>query len=180
MAREGWSAGEAEKWLVAAGTATNYPGLYETVRTFHPPAPEQLKALASDFPETTRVPDLVAAMVEIDQRFDNLKSVRAAGYVTPKDHPDLQAGREAALLWENYREAQRMPESRERGRDFLSGLRDAETHAKQLETLLRQASSSSNEPPAPPLREELDRAFEALKKNCASCHKRYRNPSRIH
>ena len=30
----GWSPEQAEKWMTVAGTATNYSGLYRTVREF--------------------------------------------------------------------------------------------------------------------------------------------------
>jgi hypothetical protein len=61
MASEGWSPGQAEAWLVAAGTASSYEGLYNTVRTYRRPTAGQLP----DFPETARVSGLVDAMVNV-------------------------------------------------------------------------------------------------------------------
>jgi len=85
MANNGWSSDQAETWLVAAGTATNYAGLYQVVRQFQKPTAAQLRSISSDFPETAKVSGLVDAMVDIDNRWDYLKAIRAAAYQTLKE-----------------------------------------------------------------------------------------------
>lgn len=176
MARDGWSARQAEQWLEDAGTATNYVGLYEMVRNFKKPSVEQLKAVSSDLPEISKVAGLVDAMVGIDERWDNLKAVRAAGYQAPKDHPDIKPANEAVILWEHYREAQRLPDAAQRGHDFIARLKTAERDAREAERLLRSFEAT---PADATLREQLDKAFDASARNCASCHKTYRDPAGI-
>ena len=171
MANNGWTSAQAEAWLKAAGTGSNYAGLYQTVRGFSPPTAEQLRALPSEFPETSKASGLVEMMVEIDERWDHLKAVRKAGYLVPKEQPDILPAHEAVLLWEHYREAQRLPEAARRGEKFLGLLRSAEAIAKEAEELLRQFAAE----PKPELHIRLDNRFDALGQSCSSCHKSFRD-----
>jgi hypothetical protein len=175
MANSGWTATQAESWLVAAGTATNYVGLYDVVRGFHKPSAEQMRAIPAKFPETAKVSGLVDAMVEIDERWDHLKAVRAADYGVPKQHPDLKPANEAVILWEHYRETQRLPDAAHHGTDFIARLKTAENEAKEAERLLRLFASE----PGPETRAQLDKTFDAMAKTCATCHKAYRDPAGI-
>ncbi len=170
-----WTPAQSEAWLKAAGTATNYAGLYQTVREFRPLTAQQLQALPSEIPETSRVSGLVDLMVEIDERWDHLKAVRKAGYQVPKECPDVQPVHETVILWEQYREAQRLPESAQHGEKFLALLRSAESGAKEAEQLLRRFAAD----PRPETRAQLDKSFDALAQSCSSCHKAYRDPAGI-
>lgn len=175
MAKDGWSPEQATAWLSVAGTATNYAGLYDVVRNFKMPSATALRAICSDFPETARVSGLVEAMVGIDERWDNLKAVRAAGYLPSKDHPDLKPAQEMVILWEHYREAQRLPDAAHRGPDFLARLKKAEYEAKEAERLLRLYLPEAK----PDLRAQLDKCFDAMANTCAGCHKSFRDVAGI-
>lgn len=166
---------QAEAWLVAAGTATNYTGLYDVPRKFHKPSAEQLRAISPNFPETAKVSGLVDAMVDIDNRWDNLKAVRAAGYKAPKEHPDLQPANEAVILWEHFREAQRLPEVTRHGAAFIERFAAAEREAKEVEQLLRVWATESKAD----TRAQLDKIFDTIAKSCATCHKAQRDPAGI-
>src|SRR5688572_2963573 len=72
MANNGWTSSQAETWLKAAGTGSNYVGLYQTVREFRPPTAAPLNALPSELPETIKVSGLVEMMVAIDERWNHL------------------------------------------------------------------------------------------------------------
>lgn len=171
MGARGWSTEQAEAWLRVAGTSTNYAGLYEVVRGFTQPAVAALQALPPAFPEIASVSGLVEAMVAIDERWEHLKAVQAAGYTAPKDHPDLNPANEAVILWELYREAGRLPAAAEHGDQFLALLKKAESEAREAESRLRRFESDQSHD----LRASIDSAFSAMGKSCASCHKRYRN-----
>jgi hypothetical protein len=175
LATRGWSSVQAEAWLGAAGTATNYTGLYQVVRDFHMPTTEQLDRLPAEFPETAKVSGLVDAMVGIDERWEHLKAVRASGYQAPNDHPDIQPANEAVILWEHYREAQRLADAAHHGTAFIERLKSAETEAREAERLLRAFAAT----PAAGIRDQLDRSFDAMAKTCASCHKAYRDVAGI-
>jgi hypothetical protein len=175
MAKEGWDAVQAEAWLAAAGTATNYPGLYDVVRKFHQPSEEQLKRLPAEFPETAKVTGLVDAMVEIDERWEHLKAVRTAGYQASKDHPDIEPANEALMLWEHYREAQRLPDAAQQGTQFIGRLKAAEAEGREAERLLRLFTAGKK----PEVRTQLDKTFDSMAKACSSCHEAYRDPAVI-
>ena len=175
MTKDGWTPNQADAWLRTAGTSTNYAGLYDVVKNFKKTSVARLKAASSDFPETAKVSGLVDAMVGIDDRWENLKAVRAAGYLAPKDHPDLKPANEAVILWEHYREAQRLPDAAHQGTDFVARLRTAEDEVKAAERLLRLYANDAK----PELRTKLDKSFDAMGKTCASCHKAFRDVAGI-
>lgn len=175
LADQGWTKPQAVAFLMAAGTATNYTGLYQAVRAFQNPTREQLRTTSAAFPEVAKVSGLVEAMVAIDTRWELLKTVRSAGYAAPKDHPDLQPANEALILWEYYREAQRLPEVTGKGNDLGDRFKHAEAEAREAERLLRLAGKTT----APDLKSQLDKAFDAMARSCSSCHKAHRDPARI-
>lgn len=72
--------------LKLAGTSPAYRGLFESARTAKPIDPQALDRLNADFPESTKIPPLAAAMVAIDQTNEHLKLIAAAGYDHPKDN----------------------------------------------------------------------------------------------
>jgi len=175
LADQDWTREQALAFLHVAGTATNYAGLYETIRDFQMPTAEQLQATPDRFPETARVPGLVDDMVEIDGLWDHLKAIRAAGYRTPVNQPDLQPANEAVILWEHFREAQRLPESVERGPDLLRRFRTNEVEVKEAERLLRLFAGERSSD----IRSQLDRTFDTITQNCAGCHEAHRDFVRI-
>lgn len=67
MTRLDWTREQAEQWLTQAGTSTNYPGLYATVRQWQRPDTSALASVSGDLPETARASDLVQSMVEVDR-----------------------------------------------------------------------------------------------------------------
>lgn len=176
MATAGWSNAKAEAWLKTAGTATNYTGLFKTVRDFHQPSPALLKNLPTHFPEVANLPGLVDTMVAIDGQWDHLKAIRKAGYRAPLDQPDLDPPNEAIILSEHFREAQRLKVATDRGDAFLEKLKSAESRAKSLERLLRRAQTDNSTA----IRAQLDKSTDAVGQSCAACHKVYRDPAPVH
>ena len=81
----------------------------------------------------------------------------------------------AVILWEHYREAQRLPEPVKHGANFLDQLKTAEDEVKEAEQLLRAFSLN----PKPDARAQLDESFKKMGETCASCHKAYRDPAGI-
>jgi protein tyrosine phosphatase (PTP) superfamily phosphohydrolase (DUF442 family) len=161
---------EALEGMRRAGTDPHYRGLFESVSTLRRPTAGELERVPADFPETTRVLALTQVMVEIDDRWEHLKQVRAAGWKTPPDHPDLDPPHEALLLREQYREAARLPQSRQRSEDFRRRLDNAEGRARELEEVLRRGKEQG-----PADRAAAERAFNRAAAACAGCHARYRD-----
>lgn len=166
-----WNRPTAMAWLEAAGTATNYAGLYAAVRHFHRPSPDRLSRVPADFPETSKVPGLVEAMVAIDLRWEHLKAIQKAGYSAPDTHPDLHPAQEAVLLWEQYRESRRLPDADALGTEFKQHLEAAEAQGKALEVQLRAWAST----PSPAIRSQLDDLMRRIGASCSDCHRRFRD-----
>jgi hypothetical protein len=174
MGNEGWDIAKARAWLKTAGTAANYVGLFKTVDDFRAPSVEELKELPSNFPEVATLPGLVEAMVGIDEQWDHLKDIRNAAYQAPKKHPDYDPPNEAVILWEHFREAQRLKEAKDRGNGFLEKLKIAEKRGHEIENLLRTTEADE----LGEGRSRLDNAMNAMNQNCLACHKSYRDPAR--
>jgi hypothetical protein len=172
LAEGRWTPGQAESWLTRAGTATNYAGLFETVRRFRKPTTDELQAARAVFPESVEVSGLVDAMVAMDERLERLKAVQGAAFGIPAGSPDLRPASEARLLAEHLREAARLPESVRRGAGFARRLKESEEEALRLEQLLHREASS----PSAPNRAALARSMDGLARGCADCHREHRDP----
>lgn len=171
MGTEGWSATMSKSWMKAAGTATNYVGLFETIERFQMPSASALKLVPANFPETAEVSGLVDAMVGIDEKWDLMKAIRVEGFQVPKTHPDVRPVAEAVLLWEHFREAGRLPETTRRGAEFMRQLKSAEQEAEVFKNQLEEFISK----PSAETRTKLDRSFDRITEQCSNCHKRFRN-----
>jgi len=156
----------ADDWMKLAGTDPKYSGLINLPKTLVRPSAEELNRISTDFPKAATVPDLTRHMVGIDERWDHLKLVKAAGWKTPPSHPDVDPAHEALQLQEHYREAARLTASSKKGEAFLAMMIEAEASASELEKHLRTK-------PIP-----ADAAAKAFARNqalCSSCHERFRD-----
>jgi protein tyrosine phosphatase (PTP) superfamily phosphohydrolase (DUF442 family)/cytochrome c556 len=152
-------------FMKEAGTAPSYQGLYACVMTATAVSIAVLDATPADFPSVQRARGIVAAMVEVDQAFDHLGDVRAAGWRVPSDHPDLVPAAEAGRLADNLRIAGEDPAARERGKDFLSKITDAVAKATALEdAIVRQAGHA-----------DLEGRYKLVQASCRDCHAKYRD-----
>jgi protein tyrosine phosphatase (PTP) superfamily phosphohydrolase (DUF442 family) len=153
-----------------AGADPHYKGLYAAPQEFHRPTAAELAALPGDFPETAPAAALTQIMAGVDQRWDALKLARQAGWRVPADHPDIDPPHEALQLLEQYREAARLPQMKERPEEFRRWLADAEAQAGQLEQVLRGGKGQQPVDAA-----AAERSFQELKASCTRCHARYRD-----
>ena len=96
MSIMGWTLEGAEDWLRLAGTSTNYPGLYQIVRSFRPPSAIILARVSPAFPEVASTTGLVEAMVDIDRAWKHLKTLEQSEFQTSPEDPDLVPAREAS------------------------------------------------------------------------------------
>jgi hypothetical protein len=151
-----------------AGTDPHYAGLYAAAEQIRRPTREELDHVSDSFPEVAQVPALALLMVEIDQRWDNLKRARAAGWKTPADHPDIDPPHEALQLREHFREAARVGTAKDRPDDFRGKLADSEQAAGALEEALRVKSTPA----------AANKAFGVLRERCSQCHAHYRDVPR--
>ena len=164
MALEGWTNEEGLQALGQAGTSVNYAGLWGDVREFKKPTEAEINTANDKFPASAPIPALAESMVSIDNYFDGIKDIKAAGWRAPAEHPDIDPAHEALLLKEQFREIKRTPQAQAFPTDFMKHLDDAETAATALEAAMRGEDVEAKET-----------AFKAVGENCGSCHKLYRN-----
>ncbi len=164
---EACSASKALEVMKSAGTDARYTGLFRSVEEFKRPTAEELAKAPESLPEVAKTDDLVQAMVTIDHHWDNVKAVKAAGWKTPPDHPDVEPAHEALQLLEAYREVARMPDVAQRPEDFRQYLQKAESAADALEKALRETSDETAKA----------KAFRVAGESCSQCHAKYRDGS---
>jgi protein tyrosine phosphatase (PTP) superfamily phosphohydrolase (DUF442 family) len=156
----------AQDVLVTAGTSPNYRGLYDTVRKARPVSSRTLDQLKVEFHETEAIPPLADAMVAIEHHHDHLKSIAAANWKSPPDHPDLDPPHEALLLSEQFTELLRSEAVAQQPAEFKSLLREGEAAAQDLEALLREEPLDAKRGTA---------SFNKITANCQSCHQQFRD-----
>jgi protein tyrosine phosphatase (PTP) superfamily phosphohydrolase (DUF442 family) len=162
----GCPAAAALAFLRTAGTDPKYAGLYAGVEGMAAATADDWERAGTDFPEVAAVPGLVSLMVGIDERWDRLKLVKAAGWAAPRDHPDLDPPHEAVQLAEHYREAARLEEGKGRGAEFVRMAGEGEAAAAELEQALRTKPADAG---------RAGRAFTRSAAACASCHDQFRD-----
>jgi protein tyrosine phosphatase (PTP) superfamily phosphohydrolase (DUF442 family) len=160
----GWTPDRAEAWMTAAGTDPKYTGLTGLPKSLVRPTADELDRLPVDFPATATVPDLTRLMVDVDARWDHLRLAKAAGWVTPKGHPDVDPPHEAVMLAELYREAVRLSEVKAKGGEFLKQFADAEAAAAELSAAIRGKDADA-----------AAKAFAECQAACAGCHQGHRD-----
>lgn len=155
----------ATAFLRAAGTAPSYTGLYACVAVARPAPPEVLDAAPADFPSIAIVSGMVRTMVAIDLAYDHLKTIRAAGWRVPTDHPDLVPVAEAGRLADLLRVFLDDPDAKGQSTEFLEMLRASAAAATTLEReLLGNAQA-----------DVLNAAFTRVADSCRNCHAVYRD-----
>jgi rhodanese-related sulfurtransferase len=159
-----WTPAEAATWLHAAGTSTNYTGLYRSVLAFHPPDADQLALSTNALPEVAIPRGMVQSMVWIDDCHEQLKSCRDAGWATPVDQPDLHPAHAVLMLREQFRELRRAPATRSRPPGFIRQLHRAEAAAAGLQEALQTGDFSQG-----------NRRFDEISASCRACHQAYRD-----
>lgn len=163
-ASEGWSPDQAVAWLGEAGTSKDYPGLYRAAAGYQKPTAAELAAVKT-FPEITQPSTVVDAMVKLDEHFSNLKLAQKSGWKTPPGHADLSPAHEATMLWEQFQELARLPDTGSRPEAYRAKLAASEQAAAALRKLFKEAANFT----------ALDAALKQISQNCAACHKTYRN-----
>lgn len=170
---EGCGIEDALAWLRKAGTDPRYTGLYAALNLRRPTHAE-LDRVPGDFPETAEVADLAELMVAVDDRWEHLKQVRAAGWKAPPGHPDIDPAHEALQLAQHYRESTRLPTLKGRPEELRGWLADAAAGAQALASFLEVGEQKGRVDAA-----AVERLFREAGAACARCHAKYRDLPRI-
>jgi len=155
---------DAIEGMKRSGTDPHYTGLYASPRELKRPTKEELDRVLAEFPEVSPIPPLAEAMVHLEEHWDRLTAIRAAGWKVPRTQPDLDPPHEALQLREGYHEMSRM--IGKKSDEFQRWLRDAEMEAGTLEKLLRQKEPDT---------EAIEKSYRTSQQACKQCHLRYRD-----
>lgn len=155
----------AVAFMKKAGTAPNYAGLYQCVAEATVVSASALSAASNEFPAVQKPEGMVAAMVEVDVAYEHLQDIRAAGWVTPRDHPDLVPAAEAGRLADQMRFSGEDPRSLAKGPDYAKMLADAVEVASALEAGIVRGES----------KDQLEARWKLVAASCKECHAVYRD-----
>lgn len=160
---------EAVNVLTKMGTGANYAGLWASARTTQQVPLADLKQRKVDFKEIAPVPPIAEAMVHVDEKYDHLKLAQKAGWVKPKDHPDIDPPHEALQLRELLFEMMRTDEFKAKPDDFKKWSVESMEQAESLHRLLKDGPATAE------TKTKSDALMTSLKKGCTDCHKVYRD-----
>lgn len=157
---------EAVGRMKVSGTSPNYPGLYQCTNVALVATDAELDSVSNEFPTHWKTSGFVEAMVEIDDANENLKLIEKAGWITPKDHPDLVPAAEAGRLADHLRNLKDDEYVGAHPGELGQWLMDDATKVSQLEEALVAGNVA---------KEKLSEYFAAVNKSCNDCHTKYRN-----
>jgi hypothetical protein len=152
---------EMRQWC---GTAQKYEGLYQTVATAPMPTEAQTRGLRWDMPAAHPFGGLREAMIQTARHFDNLKLLAANEWKKDPEHPDLDAGNEAAIVHGIFAGANKLDEMKKRPDDFRGWMASTEQDSAALVAAVKADDARA-----------ANQAFGRIKKTCGACHSSYRN-----
>ena len=157
---------QAEAFMHAAGTSASYPGLWACAAEAEVRSEAELNMFAGGLPEVQIVSGMVDSMVEIDKAWEGIKLVRAAGWATPADHPDLVPASLAGMLADHFRVLLEDPSMRLESEELLDEMRVAANLASMLEASLVDPTAAVA---------SREAAYLAVEASCTDCHEGWRN-----
>jgi protein tyrosine phosphatase (PTP) superfamily phosphohydrolase (DUF442 family) len=159
--QSGCSGETALKVLENCGTGKDYKGLWKSVAEYQrPKGDEKFPALV----EVAKVESMTQAMAKMDRTWDTLIRLQKSAWKPTSDHPDLSPEHEALMLGESLRTATRLNVVKDRQEDFWLRMKEAESNTFHLRDAIIAGDNA-----------EAGKRFEAITKNCATCHTLYRN-----
>jgi protein tyrosine phosphatase (PTP) superfamily phosphohydrolase (DUF442 family) len=154
---------QAESVLKTFGTGENYKGLWQAARDARPMEPSALAGVKVDYVEQAAIPPLAERMIEIDHRWDTIKTLQKNRWM-PSSKVD--PAHEALQLQEHFRESARADDVSKRPDAFHHLLADGESGAESLHRVLSAISVDTK---------QADAAFKQVANSCTACHKAYRD-----
>jgi len=151
--------------MKVSGTAPNYIGLFRCVAVADKATPEELAAVADDFPEHFKTGGMVNTMVEVDETFDHLKLIEKAGWVAPKDHPDLVPAAEAGRMADLFRNVRDDAKVKPQPVELSEWLGKASAQAEAVEAAIVARKPAT----------EISERFKVITQSCKDCHAKYRD-----
>lgn len=163
----GWeTAEEGVARMKVSGTAPNYKGLYACASEATALPGAVIDNVPANFPSTWKPSGYVKGMVEIDEVFEHLKVIEKAGWVTPRDHPDLVPVAEAGRLADLYRVLHDTDYVKSKPAGLGEMMVESQARAQKLEDLL---GGDVVDPV------KLGEQFKLVTASCKDCHVKHRD-----
>jgi len=163
----GWSTPEQMvDRMKVSGTAPGYKGLYACAQNATALDKAVLDAVPANFPEVSRPTSFVKTMVEIDTVNDNLRAIEKAGWVTPKDHPDLVPVAEAGRFADLFRHVLADEKTKRFDEGFAVMMTESHNAAQAIEDLLAAEKLDGS---------KLSEHFRTIANSCKACHVKFRD-----
>lgn len=163
----GWmSPAAAAERMRVSGTAPHYRGLYACAIGATVLGAKVIDAVPANFTAVERPSGLVKGMIEIDEAFEHLKAVEKAGWVTPRDHPDLVPAAEAGRLADLFRVLGEGECAPRESADMSGMMGAAASRAQSLEDLLAGGEKDVG---------KLSGRFTLVAASCRECHAKHRD-----
>lgn len=156
---------DALRIMQQAGTDPRYAGLFRSVREFRRPSDAELQKPTGPLPAAVEAHGVKQQMVVIDQAWTELQQIRAAGWKTPPEQPDLVASQASLQLVEGFRELERLPLDKPRDKTFGTWCVESLQSAEQLDQAVRTSATKA----------VLEERYQAVLEQCARCHTKYRD-----
>ncbi len=158
---------EMRQWF---GTSSKYEGLYEQIARGPMPSADESRNLEWDFESAHPVKGIAGAMVPISRSHDALKKLVRRKWQVDPAHPDIDPVNEAIILKQSFERMLKMDEITGGPADQRAGIQHSVDLSRQLHSHLVRLKAGDSSAAG-----EATRTMKALKKECASCHKTYRN-----
>lgn len=163
----GWeTAEEGVARMKVSGTAPNYKGLYACASESAVIPGAKIDAVPANFPSRWTPSGYVKGMVEIDEVFEHLKVIEKAGWVTPRDHPDLVPVAEAGRLADLYRVLHDTDYVRSKPAGLGDLMVESRARAQKLEDLLAGDVMDTV---------KIGEQFKLVTASCKDCHVKHRD-----
>jgi protein tyrosine phosphatase (PTP) superfamily phosphohydrolase (DUF442 family) len=151
-------------------TSKKYEGLYVAVAKGAIPSAAETAAYRYDFPSAQPFQGIRAGMIDSARSFDPLKEMSKSGWKADPEHPDLEAGNEAAKLAGLFATMAASEENRKKPGDFRRWMAASAAECATLKDLLekhRKGDAAAGK--------AAGEAFARMEKSCNDCHAVYRN-----
>ncbi len=152
------------------GTSSKYEGLYRVIASGQIPTAEMTAASEYDFEAAHRPDGMVGVMIALSRAHDNVAMLSKREWKLDPQHPDVDAINEAQKLHDAYVLSLELPEVQEGPQDLREWFEESRDASLELIAELRTAHTGD----AAASGRAVD-AFLALKADCSSCHRAYRN-----
>lgn len=152
--------------MKVAGTSPTYTGLYACAANATVLPTAMVNKVPTNFPSRWKPSGYVQGMVDIDEVYEHLKAIEKAGWVTPRDHPDLVPVAEAGRLSDLYRVLTDTDYVNRKPAELAEMMRESQARAQRLEDMLAAGGYES---------QSLSEQFRFITASCKECHVKFRD-----